>query len=210
MKLKRAEYAVMLAAAMLTVAGCNRSRKNAGEKEQPARTEAITAAGTDSESDAAVISESAAAGSKSAAAGGKLRFERFEGAKMNGLTSFEVRLRLTNSSRYEMQLESGRIELYYGSAKIGSVTADEPVSLPKRTTAVVTLPMSFKIDNPITALSAYNKLTRGEIDKMKISLRATVSAGGRTQNIEQDDIPLSQVLSLVGIEAEALPEMLKH
>ena len=139
----------------------------------------------------------------------KFKIEKVGNFKANGLTSCEVELVVTNSTRHAVTLGQGsRIDLYYAGAKLGSILSDADVEVPKRATSTVTLPMSLTIDNPLAIYAAYGKLQRGETDKFTLSLNAAVKTAGVKRTIERNNIPLSTVLSMFGADASGLKNLL--
>ena len=140
--------------------------------------------------------------------GRKFKIEKLENFSMTGLTSCEVQLLVTNGSGFGAELLDATVDIFYGTNLLGSIVADLPVSVPKRSTVSVTLPLSLQIENPLALYGVYGKLSRGETDKITLSLRATVKAAGSKHTVEQTQIPLSSVLSLLGVDAGNIKNLL--
>lgn len=139
----------------------------------------------------------------------KFKIEKIENFKLNNLTSCELQLLVTNGTRVGLSLESGRLDIFYNKSRLGTITADAEVIIPKKATSSVTLPLSLAIDNPLAIYSVYGKLQRGDVNGITLSLTATVKAAGQRRTIERQNIPLATVLSMFGVEASNLPNLLK-
>lgn len=139
----------------------------------------------------------------------KFKIEKVENFRMAGLTSCEIDVLVTNSTRHVFGLEECTIDILFGGAKLGAIVLDESVEVPKRATSSVTLPLSLSIENPIAIYGALGKIQRGETDKITLSLRAEVKGAGARRTIERRNIPLKDVLSMLGVDASGLQNILK-
>lgn len=134
----------------------------------------------------------------------KVRVERVADFRSNGLTSYEIDVVVVNDSRISFVLESASVDVYIGTMRLGVITAEVPVTVPKRSTTTVTLPLSASIDNPLGLVSAYNKISRGDTGDVRFTLHARVKAAGAVREIERPNITLAEVLSLAGVDPSSL------
>lgn len=128
-----------------------------------------------------------------------IKVEAVEGFSRTGTMSGVAKVRITNSSRYDLTLKSGTAVLCYSGSAVGYLVLDAPVSVARRTTASVSVPVSVKIGNIITAFAAYQKLKRHEIQNITLGFEGEVSAGNKSRTVQKSDIPLEKVLSAAGI-----------
>lgn len=139
---------------------------------------------------------------------GNFRIEKVENFRANSFTSYELDLSVANPTRYAFRLEAGTVDILYAGSRLGTITADGEVEIPKRATTSVTLPLSLSIENPLAIYSAYTKLQRGELDKITLKVRATVRTGAVRKDFEQNDIPLQRVLTMLGVDASNIKNIL--
>lgn len=139
----------------------------------------------------------------------KFKVEKVESFRANGLTSYDLGLLVTNSTRHEFTLESGFIDVFYAGSKLGTIVADDAVTVPKRATTSIQLPLTLNIGNPLAIYGAYGKIQQGEIDKITLSLTAQIKVAGIKQTVERKNIPLSTVLAMFGVDASDLKNALK-
>ena len=152
--------------------------------------------------------KSAAAEPQSETPQGSFRIEKVEDFKVNSLTSYEITLSVANPLRYEFQLNEGTVELFYAGTKLGTIISDGEVTIPKRATTSVTLPLSLEIENPIAIYGALGKLQRGETDRMTLTVRAVLKVAGSKRTFVQENIPLDTVLRLLGADGSGLKNLI--
>lgn len=145
---------------------------------------------------------------KKGKSGRTVTIEKFVGADAAGVGRYNVRLSVNNGTRHNITITDGELWLRLGSTTVCTVHLDEAVALPKRSVTEVTLPLSLSIDSPMAVLSLYGRLTRGDADKITISLRATGRAGGQSRTIERKDIPLADVLAMFGADIKDVKKFL--
>lgn len=134
----------------------------------------------------------------------KVRIEKVADFRSHGLTSYELDVVVANDSRVTFKLESASVDVYIGSMRLGSIKADVEITVPKRSTTTVTLPLSASIDNPLGLISAYNKISRGDTGDVHFTLHARIKAAGAARTIERQNITLAEVLSLAGVDPSSL------
>ena len=138
----------------------------------------------------------------------KIRFEGVEAVRPIGLTGLELDTRVVNDSAHNLSLEDVTLLFYYQTSRLATIQLVEPLTLKRRTTAVLTSRWSVKVANPIALLAAGRALKQGDLSKLPVSLQATGRGGPVGVNIERDRIAMSEFLSIFGLEADQLTQMI--
>ncbi|MBP3482760.1 MAG: hypothetical protein J6K28_05140 [Alistipes sp.] len=180
---------VLLLAA--TIASCNRRKASEPLPQQP-ETEQRTAP-SDTETPPV----------------GKVRIEKIEGYRGTGLMSGDLTVRVDNSTRYDITLEECTVTLFYSDSKVCAVTVREAVTAAKRSVAGIVVPLGLQLGNPLAAYGVWNKVQRGELDNMTVSVEALVKAGIIRRKVEKEHIPLEVLLDMTGVSAEDIRNMVK-
>lgn len=136
------------------------------------------------------------------AVAGKIYIEKVESAKINGMTSAELRVRVANTSRTEVTIDKISAVLLSGRSTVGTASCNTCITIPKRTSVSVTVPMSFSIGNLLTAYSALTKARRGELEGFTVNIDASASWNGKPHQLRAEAIPLEEVLSQAGVTAD--------
>ena len=139
----------------------------------------------------------------------KLKVEKIEGFTRTGLLSGDLTVRICNDTRYALTVENGTATLCYSGSKVGALALREAVTIPKRATTSVRVPLEVHIGNPLAMYGAWNKVQRGELSDMTVSVEATLAAGIVKRNVVKNDIPLGVLLDMAGVTAEDIRNMVK-
>ena len=91
----------------------------------------------------------------------KIRFEGVEAVRPIGLTGLELDTRVVNDSAHNLSLEDVTLLFYYQTSRLATIQLVEPLTLKRRTTAVLTSRWSVKVANPIALLAAGRALKQG-------------------------------------------------
>lgn len=138
----------------------------------------------------------------------KIRFEGVEAVRPIGLTGLELDVRATNDSGYNVRIDSVTLLLFYQSSRVATIQLVDPIMLKRRTSESLTSRWSVKISNPLALLAAGRALQQGDHSKLTVSLAATGRGGPVGVNIERDRIAMSEFLSIFGLEADQLIQMI--
>lgn len=226
------EYLLLGSAVLLLGASCGKNEKTSRRAAQTSSASASASASADASSSVggaraatpmslsggALLSEmpvmSAEAAEASAAdaaarerkrddaVAGKIYIEKVESAKINGMTSAELRVRVANTSRTEVTIDKISAVLLSGRSTVGTASCNTCITIPKRTSVSVTVPMSFSIGNLLTAYSALTKARRGELEGFTVNIDASASWNGKPHQLRAEAIPLEEVLSQAGVTAD--------
>lgn len=139
----------------------------------------------------------------------KLRFEKIEGFLRTGLLSGELTVRVSNDTRYTITVEDAVATLRYAGSRVGALVLLEAVAIPKRATSSLTVPIEAEIGNPLAIYGVWNKVLRGELSEITVSVEATLAAGIVRRRIVKNDIPLGALLDAAGITADDIRNMVK-
>lgn len=138
----------------------------------------------------------------------KLRVERVEGVgRAEGEPGLVASLVVRNDFRHNVTLESATVELYYSTARICAAELKRPVSVPQRTTATVEVPFGIELSNPLAVYGVWNKVQRGEIDKISLTVVARVKVGPVGRDVKVEKIPLKKVLDMLGVTGEQISKI---
>ena len=136
------------------------------------------------------------------AVSGKLKVEKIEDVVLNGLTSCSIKMRVNNSTAYNLSLYDGNANVYYNGSKVGTIVLDHSLAIQKKCTASVVADLSFHLENAITALSVVNKLRRGDTENISVDIDAMFGVGNRKQQFTMRGVPLDSVLSAAGVNTK--------
>lgn len=214
------KYVLLTAAVVSLSAACDSDRKKRDAAAGSAETESVAAPADGgvaplSRSGGALLSTAPAEGEASAIAlasassrksgssmSGKIYVEKVESAKINGMTSAQLRVRVANTSRYDVTVDNASAVLFSGNSTVGSARCGNSITLPKRTSTSVDVPLTFSVNNILTAYSVLSKARRGDLSGLTVTVSATVSWNKKSADLKAERIPVEQILSQLGYTAD--------
>ena len=106
---------------------------------------------------------------------------------------WRITLTVANNTASNMRITDATAFVRQGNRKIARVTLDGEVILPRRRCSQVDVPLRLTLSNPIAALSAFNKVRKGDFSGIAIDYSVTVSALASHRTIEGENVSLEQL-----------------
>lgn len=107
--------------------------------------------------------------------------------------SWRVTLTVANNTASNMRITAASAFVRHNGRKIGRLTLDGEVLLPRRRCSQIDVPLRLTLSNPIGALSVLNKLRKGDFSGITIDYNLTVSSLIAHRVFEQDNVALEQL-----------------
>lgn len=125
----------------------------------------------------------------------KEKFQIVSLDKVSGSLSEGWRLKLTvaNNTASNVRITSANAFVSHNGRKIGRVTLDGEVLLPRRRCSQVEVPLRLTLANPIAALGIFNKVRKGDFSGITVDYSATIAALASHRTIEQKGVSLEQL-----------------
>ena len=130
--------------------------------------------------------------------------ESFQVRSMSGsLINVDAGLKVTNLSGSKLMLKDATLVINQNGRKIMEVMLTDKVVVPRRSSAVYTLPLVIRFDGLGGLLGIGTAFSAGMKD-CTVSMEATVRGGWAQKKIRIDDIPAETLLREVGIDPAVL------
>lgn len=140
---------------------------------------------------------------------GTLKIERFEGLENGRGLSGELLLSVSNGLRSNVALTAAEISINYGGTKCCALVLNGEVEVPKRVISSVRVPVSLSLTSPIVSYGVWTKFLRGELDKISITIDAEAKVGAVKKHIYRENIPLREVLNMIGVSTDMIKSLVK-
>lgn len=140
---------------------------------------------------------------------GTVKIERFEGLERGKGLSGELLLSVSNGLRSSITLTAAEISVNYGGTKCCALVLNGEVEVPKRVVSSVRVPVSLSLTSPIASYGVWTKFLRGELDKISITIDAEAKVGAIKKHIHYENLPLHEVLNMIGISSDAVKGLVK-
>ena len=106
---------------------------------------------------------------------------------------WRVTLTVANNTGSNMRITSANAFVRYNGRKIGQIVVDEEVVLPRRRCSQVEVPLRITLSNPITALSLFNKVRKGDFSGIAVDYSVTVAAFASHRVFERENVSLDEL-----------------
>ncbi len=106
---------------------------------------------------------------------------------------WRITLTIANNTASNMRITSGTLFLREDGRKVARLLLDGEVVLPRRRCSQVEVPLRITLSNPIAALSALNKIRKGEFRGLSVDYNITVSAFASHRIFEREGVSLLQL-----------------
>lgn len=140
---------------------------------------------------------------------GQIRIEKFEGIERGKGLSGDLLLSVSNGLRSNISLTRGEMAVNIGGSTCCTFVLTDEVELPKRVVSSVRVPVSLTLTSPVVSYALLQKLMRGELNKISVTLDAEAKMGGVRRRIYRENIPLRDALQMMGVSADALKSLVK-
>ena len=115
--------------------------------------------------------------------------------KVSGSISegWTLTLTIANNTASNMRISSATAFVRHNGRKIGRVTLDGEVLLPRRRCSQVEVPLRITLSNPMAAFSLLNKLRKGDFSGVAIDYNVAITALASHRIFEQENVSLEQL-----------------
>ena len=116
--------------------------------------------------------------------------DKVSGSISDGWT---LTLTIANNTASNMRITSATAFVRHNGRKIGRVTLDGEVLLPRRRCSQVEVPLRITLSNPMAAFSLLNKLRKGDFSGVTIDYNVAVTALVSHRIFERENVSLEQL-----------------
>ena len=115
--------------------------------------------------------------------------------KVSGSLSdgWRVTLTIANNTASNMRITSAEAYVRYNGRKIGRFVIDEEVTIPRRRCSQVEIPLRVTLSNPLTALSIFNKVRKGDFTGVAVDYNITITAFAAHRIFERQNVSLEEL-----------------
>lgn len=106
---------------------------------------------------------------------------------------WQVTLTIANNTASNMRITNASAFVRHNGRKIGRLTLDGEITLPRRRCSQVEVPLRITLSNPMAAFSLLNKVRKGDFSNIEVDYSVTVSAFLSHRVFEQSNVSLEQL-----------------
>ena len=106
---------------------------------------------------------------------------------------WRITLTVANNTASNVRITDASAFVRHNGRKIGRLTLDGDILLPRRRCSQVEIPLRVTLSNPIAALSTFNKVRKGDFSGIAIDYSVTVAALASHRTIERENVSLEQL-----------------
>ena len=106
---------------------------------------------------------------------------------------WNITLTVANNTASNMRITAASAFVRHNGRKIGRMTLDGEVLLPRRRCSQVEVPLRLTLANPLGALALLNKLRKGDFSDVAIDYSITISAFASHRIFEQENVSLERL-----------------
>lgn len=137
---------------------------------------------------------------------GDIRLDRFYGAQTRGASLAQSRivleLGMVNDSHMSITMRGAELHFFSTQGEILEVLSDTPVSLPRRSTTRIEVPLTLRFKGGLGALTALPRLAQ---DPEHIRVSGTIRLrGGISKTYQVRDEPMLDFLESLGVDPEEI------
>ena len=115
--------------------------------------------------------------------------------KVSGSISdgWKLTLTIANNTASNMHITDATAYIRHNGKKIGRLTLDGEVLLPRRRCSQVEVPLRITLANPMAAFSLLNKVRKGDLSGIAIDYSIAVTALASHRTFERNNVSLEQL-----------------
>lgn len=106
---------------------------------------------------------------------------------------WKLTLTIANNTLSNMHITNATAYIRHDGRKIGRLTLDGEVILPRRRCSQVVVPLRITLSNPMAAFSLLNKVRKGDFSGVTIDYNVTIAALVSHRTFERKDVSLEQL-----------------
>ena len=115
--------------------------------------------------------------------------------KVSGSISdgWKLTLTIANNTASNMHITDATAYIRHNGKKIGRLTLDGEVLLPRRRCSQVEVPLRITLANPMMAFSLLNKVRKGDLSGISVDYSVAVTALASHRTFERNNVSLEQL-----------------
>lgn len=115
--------------------------------------------------------------------------------KISGSISdgWKLTLTIANNSASNLHITDATAFIRHNGRKIGRLTLDGEVVLPRRRCSQVVVPLRITLSNPVAAFALLNKLRKGDFTGVMVDYSVDIATLVSHRTFEQKDVSLEQL-----------------
>lgn len=106
---------------------------------------------------------------------------------------WKITLTIANNTASNMRITAASAFIRHNGRKIGRMTLDGEIVLPRRRCSQVEVPLRLTLANPLGALALLNKVRKGDFTGVAVDYSVTVSALASHRIFEQENVSLEKL-----------------
>lgn len=138
-----------------------------------------------------------------------IRVEAVERLVPQGLTGFELVLRVKNDTGYKLALKKAELDVSFAGSVVGTIRLREGVEVGRRTTGSVETQWQMRVADPLALYVLTRKIKQGDLSQIAVSYDVEGRGGPAKVKISRQMIPLSEFLSTFDLTLKDLEKYLK-
>ncbi len=106
---------------------------------------------------------------------------------------WKITITIANNTASNMRITAASAFIRHNGRKIGRMTLDGEIVLPRRRCSQVEVPLRLTLANPLGALALLNKVRKGDFTGVAVDYSVTVSALASHRIFEQENVSLEKL-----------------
>lgn len=106
---------------------------------------------------------------------------------------WRITITAANNTASNVRITAANAFLYHNGRKIGRLALNGELFLPRRRCSQVEIPLRITLSNPISALSVFNKIRKGDFSGITVDYSVTVAALTSNRIFESKAVSLEQL-----------------
>lgn len=103
---------------------------------------------------------------------------------------WKITLTVANNTASNMRITAASAFIKHNNKKIGRLSLNGEIVLPRRRCSQVEVPLRVTLSNPIAAISVFNKIRKGDFSDIAIDYNITIAALTAHRTFEQENVSL--------------------
>ncbi len=130
----------------------------------------------------------------------KVSFMGVEDVDFVPFNSLTVDVKVENRLRADIHVDDVDAVVYFDGRKVGTVNLAEEIVIERRSEQVVSVPLTVKLTNPLTALGLMGDMSdmNESLGKATFDITCRCRAKGISKSIERHNVPLSKFIPNFG------------
>lgn len=115
--------------------------------------------------------------------------------KVNGSLSdgWRITLTIANNTASNMRIIAANAFVRYNGRKVGRFVVNDEIVIPRRRCSQIEVPLKITLSNPLTALSVFNKVRKGDFSGITVDYSVTIAAFTSHRIFERENVALNEL-----------------